>query len=66
VQFRYDFFLVSQSPLEGTVTLASYIVISDNLGLSPDVMQKLTYKLTHLYFNWSVSTGELSHFAVFV
>jgi len=57
---------VSQSPLEGTVTPTSYNVISNNSGLSPDMMQRLTYKLTHLYFNWSVSTEELSHFGVFV
>jgi hypothetical protein len=57
---------VSQSPLEGTVTLTSDNVISDNSGLGRDMMQRLTYKLSHLYFNWSVTTGELSHFAVFV
>jgi len=52
---RYDFFLVSQSVNQGTVTPTSYNVISDNLGLDPDKLQRLTYKLTHLYFNWSVS-----------
>jgi hypothetical protein len=52
---RYDFFLVSQSVRQGTVSPTSYNVISDNLGLGPDKLQRLTYKLTHLYFNWSVS-----------
>ncbi|QQP38309.1 Piwib, partial [Caligus rogercresseyi] len=37
---RYDFFLVSQS------------VRQDESGLKPDHLQKLTYKLTHLYYNW--------------
>ncbi|XP_038044639.1 piwi-like protein 1 isoform X1 [Patiria miniata] len=48
----YDFFLVSQSVRQGTVTPTSYNVIWDNSGLAPDSMQSLTYKLTHLYFNW--------------
>ncbi|KAK7869731.1 hypothetical protein R5R35_011798 [Gryllus longicercus] len=50
---RYDFFLVSQSVRQGTVSPTSYNVISDNLGLDPDKLQRLTYKLTHLYYNWS-------------
>jgi aubergine-like protein len=50
---RYDFFLVSQSVRQGTVTPTSYNVVSDNVGLDPDKLQRLSYKLTHLYFNWS-------------
>ncbi|XP_021919553.1 piwi-like protein Siwi isoform X2 [Zootermopsis nevadensis] len=50
---RFDFFLVSQSVRQGTVSPTSYNVISDNLELGPDKIQRLTYKLTHLYFNWS-------------
>ncbi|XP_046396962.1 piwi-like protein Siwi isoform X2 [Ischnura elegans] len=50
---RYDFFLVSQSVKQGTVSPTSYNVIFDNLGLTPDKLQRLTFKLTHLYFNWS-------------
>ena len=49
---RYDFFLVSQSVRQGTVNPTSYKVIQDNSGLKPDHLQKLTYKLTHLYYNW--------------
>ncbi|KAI8735952.1 piwi protein 1 [Biomphalaria glabrata] len=48
----YDFFLVSQSVRQGTVTPTSYNVIYDDSGLQPDHIQRLTYKLTHLYFNW--------------
>lgn len=48
----YDFFLVSQSVKQGTVTPSHYHVIADNTGLTPDQMQVLTYKLCHLYFNW--------------
>ena len=50
--FRYDFFLVSQSVRQGTVTPTHYNVVWDTLGLPPDRMQRLTYKLCHLYYNW--------------
>lgn len=50
---RYDFYLVSQSVRQGTVTPTSYNVVSDNVGLDPDKLQRLSYKLTHLYYNWS-------------
>merc|ERR1712018_824022 len=49
---RYDFFLVSQSVRQGTVNPTSYNVIEDNSGFEPKHIQKLTYKLTHLYYNW--------------
>ncbi|XP_005096149.1 piwi-like protein 1 [Aplysia californica] len=48
----YDFFLVSQSVRQGTVSPTSYNVIFDESGLKPDHLQQLTYKMTHLYFNW--------------
>ncbi|XP_014250883.1 piwi-like protein Siwi [Cimex lectularius] len=50
---KYDFFLVSQSVRQGTVSPTAYNVIDDSSQLSPDRMQRLTYKMTHLYFNWS-------------
>uniref|UniRef100_A0A224YKC6 Aubergine n=1 Tax=Rhipicephalus zambeziensis TaxID=60191 RepID=A0A224YKC6_9ACAR len=49
---RYDFFLVSQSVRQGTVSPTHYNIIYDTTGLKPDHMQRLAYKLTHLYFNW--------------
>ncbi|KAL5017639.1 hypothetical protein ScPMuIL_007228 [Solemya velum] len=48
----YDFYLVSQSVRQGTVTPTHYNVIWDRTGLKPDHMQRLAYKLTHLYYNW--------------
>ncbi|XP_029341152.1 piwi-like protein Siwi [Acyrthosiphon pisum] len=50
---KYDFFLVSQHVRQGTVTPTHYQVIEDTLGLPPDIMQRLTFKLTHMYYNWS-------------
>ena len=49
---RYDFFLVSQSVRQGTVNPTSYNIIKDTSGLKPKHIQALTYKLTHLYYNW--------------
>ncbi|XP_012529019.2 piwi-like protein Siwi [Monomorium pharaonis] len=48
---KYDFFIVSQKVRQGTVTPTAYNVVYDNLGLDPDKMQRLTYKLTHMYYN---------------
>ncbi|KAL5239162.1 hypothetical protein ACI65C_006572 [Semiaphis heraclei] len=50
---KYDFFLVSQHVKQGTVTPTHYQVIEDTLRLPPDIMQRLTFKLTHMYYNWS-------------
>jgi aubergine-like protein len=49
----YDFFLVSQSVTQGTVTPTHYHVIEDQIGLRPQVLQSFTHQLTHLYYNWS-------------
>ncbi|XP_016062212.1 PREDICTED: piwi-like protein 4 isoform X1 [Miniopterus natalensis] len=48
----YDFYLVSQAAHRGTVNPTYYNVIYDDNGLKPDHMQRLTFKLCHLYYNW--------------
>ena len=58
---RYDFFLVSQSVRQGTVTPTHFNVIVDTSGLKPDHIQRLTYKLCHLYYNWPVSDARKTH-----
>ncbi|VEN34368.1 unnamed protein product [Callosobruchus maculatus] len=50
---RYDFFVVSQCVRQGTVSPTSYNVLYDNMGLPPDRMQIMAYKLCHMYYNWS-------------
>ncbi|OWR52118.1 aubergine protein [Danaus plexippus plexippus] len=50
---RYDFYLVSQNVREGTIAPTSYNIIEDTSCLDPDRIQRLTYKLTHMYFNCS-------------
>ncbi|KAK1122113.1 hypothetical protein K0M31_009951 [Melipona bicolor] len=49
----YDFFLVSQNIRQGTVSPTRYIVIYDSKNMKPEHIQRLTYKLCHLYYNWS-------------
>lgn len=51
--FKYDFFLVSQNIRQGTVSPTSYNIIFDNTGLDPDMIQTVTFKLTHMYYNCS-------------
>jgi aubergine len=53
---RNDFFLVSQHVGQGTVSPTSYNIIYNNSELSKDKLEILTYKFTHLYFNWSGTT----------
>ncbi|KAK2142285.1 hypothetical protein LSH36_977g02059 [Paralvinella palmiformis] len=49
----YDFYLVSQHVRQGTVTPTHYVVVHDNTGWCPDFLQQLSYKMTHMYYNWS-------------
>ncbi|XP_077317934.1 piwi-like protein 1 isoform X1 [Lithobates pipiens] len=48
----YDFFIISQSVRQGTVSPTHYNVVYDTGSLKPDYMQRLTYKMCHLYYNW--------------
>ncbi len=58
LSLRYDFFIVSQAVRFGCVAPTHYNVVFDNSGLKPDHMQRLTYKLCHMYYNWQVRTNE--------
>jgi aubergine-like protein len=50
---RYDFYLISQSTRQGTVTPTYYNIIHDDAGFAPEIHQKLAFKMTLLYYNWS-------------
>ena len=52
---RFEFYLVSQLVKQGTINPTSYNIIEDQTGWVPQNHQILAYKLTHLYFNYSVS-----------
>ncbi|XP_031633322.1 protein piwi-like isoform X2 [Contarinia nasturtii] len=53
---RYEFFLISASSTQGTVSPTNYNIIHDTSNLPPDKLQIWTYKHTHLYFNWCGTT----------
>ncbi len=46
--------MISQSSNQGTVSPTHYHVVHDDSELPPERLQNLTYRLTHLYFNWPV------------
>ncbi|XP_033474957.1 piwi-like protein 1 [Epinephelus lanceolatus] len=48
----YDFYIVSQAVRSGSLSPTHYNVVYDTSGLKPDHMQRLTYKLCHMYYNW--------------
>uniref|UniRef100_A0A8C5BEE2 Piwi like RNA-mediated silencing 1 n=1 Tax=Gadus morhua TaxID=8049 RepID=A0A8C5BEE2_GADMO len=48
----YDFYIVSQAVRAGSVSPTHYNVVYDTSGLKPDHLQRLTYKLCHMYYNW--------------
>ena len=50
---RYDFYLISCAARQGTVSPCSYNVLLDESGYSPDRIQLITYKMCHMYYNWS-------------
>ncbi|XP_031829627.1 aubergine [Nomia melanderi] len=49
---KYDFYIISQSVRQGTVSPCAYNVIADTTGWRADQLQRITYKLTHMYYNW--------------
>merc|ERR1712140_31788 len=40
------------SVMQGTISPTHFTVVYDDSQFKPDVMQKLAYALTHMYFNW--------------
>lgn len=51
--FRHDFWLTSQLVAQGTVSPTNYNILHNEMGKSADVLQRMTYKMTHLYYNWA-------------
>lgn len=48
----YDFYIISQYIREGTSTPSHYVVLEDEKDFDPDILQRMTYKLCYLYYNW--------------
>ncbi|XP_055911029.1 protein argonaute-3 [Eupeodes corollae] len=51
-RYLYDFFLISQMVRQGTVSPTHYIVVRDDSDFAPDILQRLSYKLCFMYYNW--------------
>ncbi|XP_052864304.1 protein argonaute-3 [Anopheles cruzii] len=51
-RYLYDYFLVSQTVRQGTVTPTHFVVVRDECDFRPDILQRLSYKLCFLYYNW--------------
>ncbi|KAG1657737.1 Piwi-like protein 1 [Nymphon striatum] len=49
---RFIFYIVPQSVNQGTVTPTQFVVCYHTLTLAADHMQRLAYKMCHLYYNW--------------
>jgi hypothetical protein len=52
--FRSEFYLISQSSNQGTVSPTHFHVIEGQNHLTPERLQILTYRFTHMYYNWPV------------
>ncbi|XP_072917852.1 piwi-like protein 2 [Hemitrygon akajei] len=49
----FEFFLLAHAVQRGCATPTRYICLLNTMNLSPDHVQRLTFKLCHLYWNWS-------------
>ncbi|XP_058446425.1 protein argonaute-3 [Malaya genurostris] len=49
---HFDYFLVPQSVRQGSVSPTHYIVVHNQPDYCPDILQRLSYKLCYLYYNW--------------
>ena len=56
----FDFYLIPQAVGQGTVTPTHYNIIHFETSLTVDHMQKIAYKLCHIYYNWTVCISILS------
>jgi len=48
----YDFFLISQLVRQGSVTPTHFIVLEDSGENKPDLLQRFSFVLSFMYFNW--------------
>ncbi|XP_060643492.2 piwi-like protein 2 [Anolis sagrei] len=47
-----DFYLMAHAPRQGCGIPTRYICVLNTANLSPDHLQRLTFKLCHVYWNW--------------
>ena len=48
----FDFYLIPMNVMHGTVSPIHYVVVHDTTDMKPDFVQKLTFAMSHMYFNW--------------
>lgn len=68
-KYLFDFFLVSQKVTQGTVSPCHYIVLEDESNHKPLDIQRLSYRLCYMYYNWTGSVRvpacvQVSHLIV--
>ena len=56
----YEFYLVAVGARQGMSTPTRFTVLYDSVGVSPDQIECLTYKLCHTYYNVSGAIKEPS------
>ena len=49
---RWEFYLISQSVKQGTVSPTCYNVLHNTTSFKANHVQTLSYKMCHLYYNW--------------
>uniref|UniRef100_A0A672J391 Piwi-like RNA-mediated gene silencing 2 n=1 Tax=Salarias fasciatus TaxID=181472 RepID=A0A672J391_SALFA len=47
-----DFFLISHHIIRGCAVPTHYVTLHNTANLPPDHLQRLTFKMCHLYWNW--------------
>ncbi|KAI0982206.1 hypothetical protein GJ496_002423 [Pomphorhynchus laevis] len=47
-----EFYLVSQHVNQGTVNPTRFILVANTTKLNLDKLQRIAFKLTHMYYNW--------------
>ena len=50
---RYEFFIQPQKVNQGTASPVEFTCLFDNTGFTIEEVEKLTYKFTYYYWNWS-------------
>lgn len=48
-----DFYLIPQKVTQGTATPSHFNILIDECDLSNDFIQDMTFKLCHMYYNWT-------------
>uniref|UniRef100_A0AAQ4R699 Piwi-like protein 2 n=1 Tax=Gasterosteus aculeatus aculeatus TaxID=481459 RepID=A0AAQ4R699_GASAC len=52
VLFRVDFYLLAHTSRQGCGLPTRYIALYNTANLTPDHLQRLTFKMCHMYWNW--------------